>query len=83
MPANIAILFGPALSSNMLYMGYCRLTDKFAKRGRGSSHGLRNELISSINTEEGSLDILLSLPYTYVVSLQRKYRENEDHGEIW
>jgi len=49
----------------------------------GITHGLRNELISSINTEKGSLDILFSLSYTYIVSLQCKYREDENYGEIW
>jgi hypothetical protein len=38
---------------------------------------------SLINTEKRSLDILLSLPYTYIVNLRCKYREDEDHGEIW
>jgi hypothetical protein len=47
------------------------------------SHGLRNELHLINRPRKGSLDILPSLPYTYVVSLQRKYRKAEDHGEIW
>ncbi len=47
------------------------------------SHEMRNEFNSSINTEKRELDILLSLPYTYNVNLQRKYREDEYHGKIW
>lgn len=40
-------------------------------------------LYTRIKSEKRELDILLSLSYTYSVNLQRKYRENEDHGEIW
>ncbi|GHO86457.1 hypothetical protein KSZ_44630 [Dictyobacter formicarum] len=44
---------------------------------------MRNELISPMNTGKGSLDILLALPYTYIVNLQCKYKGDESHGEIW
>jgi len=32
---------------------------------------------------KGTLDILPSLSYTYIVSLHCKYRKITDHGEIW
>jgi hypothetical protein len=52
-------------------------------RKTGVTHGLRNELHLINRPRKGSLDILPSLPYTYVVSLHCKYRKAEDHGEIW